>query len=441
MNKYIPHTAQDLEAMLAACGVTSVDELFSDIPEAVRFRQDYNLPDSFSELEVVDHIERLANQNQPQMIPFVGAGAYDHYVPSIIKPIITRSEFATSYTPYQPEVSQGTLTYIFEFQTMMSRLFDLPVANASMYDAFTAAVEAAMMMNAVTKRNHVLVASSVNPSYKRVIETYARFRGFHVTYLPEQNGRVDQTQAAALFTNQISGVIVQSPNYYGLIEDVTSLSAQVHEIGGLVTLAVNPLAFAILKTPGEMGVDIVVGDAQPFGIGLNYGGPYIGFMVSSDALVRKLPGRIVGETVDVDGKRAFVLTLRAREQDIRREKATSNICSNQSLNVLAASVFLSVMGPQGLKEMATQNYQKAHYAYDQITSLPGFKKVYDTHFFNEFVVETSIPYEQIAAACEEDYMIPGLYLGENKILFCVTEKRSKEQIDHLVDLLGGLDHA
>jgi glycine dehydrogenase subunit 1 len=302
---------------------------------------------------------------------------FGHYVPSIIKPIITRSEFATSYTPYQPEVSQGTLTYIFEFQTMMSRLFDLPVANASMYDAFTAAAEAAMMMNAVTKRNIVYVASTVNPSYKRVIETYARFRGFSVHYLPEKDGRVDQVAAASILNDHVSGLIIQSPNYFGLVEDVTDISARAHEVGALVTLAANPLAFAILKTPGEMGVDIVVGDAQPFGIGLNYGGPYVGFMVSSEKLVRKLPGRIVGETVDVDGKRAFVLTLRAREQDIRREKATSNICSNQSLNVLAASVFLSVMGPQGLVEMATQNYQKAHYAYDQITSLPTFSKVYD----------------------------------------------------------------
>jgi glycine dehydrogenase subunit 1 len=438
MNKYIPHTALDLETMLAACGVTSVDELFSDVPQSVLFKRDYDLPAGQSELEVMEQIERLASQNHSHMIPFVGAGSYDHYVPTIIKPLASRSEFATSYTPYQPEVSQGTLTYIFEFQTMMSRLLDLPVANASMYDAFTAAAEAAMMMNAVTKRNKVYLAPTVHPSYKRVIETYARFRGFEVILLPEQHGRVDFTKSAAMIDDTVSGVIIQSPNYYGLIEDVTSLSNKLHEHKGLMTLAVNPLAFAIIKTPGEMNVDIVVGDAQPFGIGLQYGGPYVGFVVSTDALVRKLPGRIVGETVDVDGKRAYVLTLRAREQDIRRDKATSNICSNQSLNVLAASIFLSTMGPTGLTEMANQNYQKAHYAHDRIAALPGFSKVYDEHFFNEFVIQTPYDYATIQRALEQESMVPGVDLGDGKVLFCVTEKRTKLQIDHLVDVLGGL---
>jgi glycine dehydrogenase subunit 1 len=438
MNKYIPHTALDLETMLAACGVTSVDELFSDVPKSVLFQRDYDLPAGQSELEVMDQIERLASQNHSQMIPFVGAGSYDHYVPTIIKPLASRSEFATSYTPYQPEVSQGTLTYIFEFQTMMSRLLDLPVANASMYDAFTAAAEAAMMMNAVTKRNKIYLAPTAHPSYKRVIETYARFRGFEVLPLPEVNGRVDLVASAGLMNDTVSGVIVQSPNFYGLIEDVTSLSNKLHEHKGLMTLAVNPLAFAIIKTPGEMNVDIVVGDAQPFGIGLQYGGPYIGFVVSTDALVRKLPGRIVGETVDVDGKRAYVLTLRAREQDIRRDKATSNICSNQSLNVLAASIFLSTMGPAGLKEMANQNYQKAHYAHELITNLPGFSKVYDEKFFNEFVVQTPYEYAVVKRALEQASMVPGVDLGDGKILFCVTEKRTKLQIDQLVNVLGGL---
>jgi glycine dehydrogenase subunit 1 len=438
MNKYIPHTAEDLQAMLAACGVTSVEELFSDVPKNVLFQREYNLPKGQSELEVLDAIERLSQQNHHQMIPFVGAGAYDHYVPTIIKPLTSRSEFATSYTPYQPEVSQGTLTYIFEFQTMMSRLFDLPVANASMYDAFTAAAEAAMMMNAVTKRKKVYVAATVHPTYLKVINTYARFRGFEVLLLPETSGRTDVSKSLSLIDDSVSGVIVQSPNYYGLIEDVTVLSNKLHEHKGLMTLAVNPLAYAIIKTPGEMNVDIVVGDAQPFGIGLNYGGPYIGFVVSTDALVRKLPGRIVGETVDVDGKRAYVLTLRAREQDIRRDKATSNICSNQSLNVLAASIFLSTMGPQGLIDMATQNYQKAHYAFDQITALPGFSKVYDDDFFNEFVVQTPYEYHVVKKALEQEHMVPGVDLGNGKLLFCVTEKRTKLQIDRLVDVLGGL---
>jgi glycine dehydrogenase subunit 1 len=438
MNKYIPHTEKDIEEMLAACGVTSVDALFSDVPKEVLFQRDYDLPAGQSELEVMETIERLAQQNHSQMIPFVGAGAYDHYVPTIIKPLASRSEFATSYTPYQPEVSQGTLTYIFEFQTMMSRLLDLPVANASMYDAFTAAAEAAMMMNAVTKRQKIYVASTAHPTYHKVIETYARFRGFEVAYLPEKEGRVDAQASLGLIDDSLSGMIIQSPNYYGLIEDVTVLSNALHEHKALMTLAVNPLAFALLKTPGEMNVDIVVGDAQPFGIGLQYGGPYIGFVVSTDALVRKLPGRIVGETVDVDGKRAYVLTLRAREQDIRREKATSNICSNQSLNVLAASIFLSTMGPAGLKDMANQNYQKAHYAFDQITSLPGFKKMYDDDFFHEFVVQTPYEYAQIKAALEQEQMIPGVDLGDGKVLFCVTEKRTKLQIDHLVDVLAGM---
>lgn len=438
MFRYIPHTEADIQEMLEAVGVKTIEDLFTDIPDSIKFKGDYNLEEGLSELEVTRRLDAISQKNMTGMIPFIGAGSYDHYIPSIIKHMTGRSEFATAYTPYQPEVSQGTLQYIFEFQSMMTNLLDMEVSNASMYDAFTAAAEAAMMMNNATRGNKVLISGSANPSYINVVKTYARFRGFEVEVIEAKDGLTDYETVRTKLEKGVSGLIVQSPNYFGLIEDPSEIVEDLHKVKGLLTMAVNPLLMPIGKTPGEMGADIVIGDAQPFGIPMSFGGPYLGFMVTTKKLMRKMPGRICGETVDVDGKRAFVLTLQAREQHIRREKANSNICSNQSLNVLAATIFMATLGKQGLIEMATQNYQAAHYAYDKITELDKFNKVYATDFFNEFVVESTVDYEVVHNAMEEANMVPGLHLGDNKILFCVTEKRTQEEIDTLIEVLGAL---
>ncbi len=438
MFRYIPHTEADIQEMLEAVGVKTIEDLFTDIPDGIKFKGEYNLEDNLSELDVERRLDVLSRKNTTGMIPFIGAGSYDHYIPSIIKHITGRSEFATAYTPYQPEVSQGTLQYIFEFQSLMTNLLDMEVSNASMYDAFTAAAEAAMMMNNATRGKKVIISGSANPSYINVVKTYARFRGFEVEVVEPVNGLTDYETIRTKLEKGVSGLIVQSPNYFGLIEDPSEIVEDLHKVKGLLTMAVNPLLMPIGKTPGEMGADIVIGDAQPFGIPMSFGGPYLGFMLTSKKLMRKMPGRICGETVDVDGKRAFVLTLQAREQHIRREKANSNICSNQSLNVLAATIFMATMGKAGLIEMATQNYSAAHLVYDEITKLDKFDKVYEGDFFNEFVVQSKVPYQQVHLAMEEANMVPGLHLGDDKILFCVTEKRTKEEIDTLIELLGAL---
>ena len=376
MNKYIPHTEQDVKEMLKTIGVKSVDDLFNDIPDSVKFKKDYNLEDSLSELEVVERIDSISHKNKIGLTPFVGAGSYDHYIPSITKHILDRSEFITAYTPYQPEVSQGTLQYIFEYQTMMCNLTDMDVSNASLYDAFTGAAEAAMMANNATRRNKILVSGAANPSYIKVINTYARFRGFEVEIIEAKDGITDYDQVLSKLDKSISGLFVQSPNYNGLIEDPSSIVDEIHANKSLLIMGVNPIMLPIIKTPGEIGADIVVGDAQPLGIPMSYGGPYLGYMTTTKKLMRKMPGRRCGKTGDVDGKRAFVLTLQAREQHIRREKANSNICSNQSLNVLATAIYVATLGKQGLIDVATHNYQKAHHVYNEIIKLSNFEKVY-----------------------------------------------------------------
>lgn len=438
MFKYIPHTEQEIKEMLDVIGVSSIDDLFVDIPDEIKFKGDYDLENGLSELEVSSRIQGMANRNTACLVPFIGAGSYDHYIPSIIKHITSRSEFLTAYTPYQPEVSQGTLTYIYEYQSVMTSLTDMEVSNASLYDGFTGAAEAAMMMNNATRRNKVIISGAANPSYINVIKTYGHFRGFEVIVVPAKDGKTDFESIEGMIDKTLSGVFVQSPNYFGIVEDATELGEKLHGVKSLLTMLMNPLSLAIFKTPGEMGADIVCGDAQPFGIPMAFGGPYLGYMVTTKKLMRKMPGRICGQTTDIDGKRAFVLTLQAREQHIRREKANSNICSNQSLNALAATVFLSTMGRKGLQEMAMQNYQKAHYAYDKITNLKSFNKVYEADFFNEFVVKSDIAYDVVKEKLEAKGFIPGLDLGNNEILFCVTEKRTQQEIDRLVELLGEL---
>ncbi|XMB67796.1 aminomethyl-transferring glycine dehydrogenase subunit GcvPA [Mycoplasmatota bacterium zrk1] len=438
MNKYIPHTEQDIKEMLKTIGINSIDDLFIDIPDSVKFKKDYNLENGLSELEVIERINSISHKNKMGMVPFVGAGSYDHYIPSITKHIIDRSEFITAYTPYQPEVSQGTLQYIFEYQTMMCNLTDMDVSNASLYDAYTGAAEASMMANSATRRNKILVSGAVNPSYISVIKTYARFRGFEVEIIDTVDGITDYQEVLDKLDKTISGLFIQSPNYNGLIEDPSSIVEEIHGNKSLLIMGVNPLMLPLLKTPGQIGADIVVGDAQVLGIPMSYGGPYLGFMTTTKKLMRKMPGRICGETVDVDGKRAFVLTLQAREQHIRREKANSNICSNQSLNVLATTIYLATMGKQGMIDVATQNYQKSHFVYNEIIKMGNFDKVYTGEFFNEFVVESKVSYTEVKEALESCSIVPGIDLGNNHILFCVTEKRTKQEIEKFLNCLKEL---
>ncbi|QVK16862.1 aminomethyl-transferring glycine dehydrogenase subunit GcvPA [Mycoplasmatota bacterium] len=443
-HKYIPHTDSDIKEMLEKVKVSSIDGLFKEVPEEVKINKDYHLSAGLSEIEVENKLNDLSNMNNKDLVCFIGAGSYDHYIPSIIKHITSRSEFYTAYTPYQPEVSQGTLQYIFEFQTMMTDLTNMEVCNASMYDGATSCAESIMMAVSKTRRKKVLVSKALHPYTIETIKTYGHFNGYEIIMLENEAGLLDEKDLENKLNKEIACVVVSNPNFYGLIENPSNYVEKIHDNKSLLIMYVNPLSLGLLKTPGEIGADIVCGEAQPLGIALCYGGPYIGYICTTKKYIRNIPGRIVGQTTDEDGKRAFVLTLQAREQHIRRQRASSNICSNQSLNALAATVYMSVMGKQGLVDVCEQNVQKAHYAYEQITSLKTFEKVFDTPFFNEFLVKSTIDYKIIKEALLKENMIAGIHLGEfdsqynNHIVFCVTEKRTKAEIDQLVQVLGGL---
>jgi len=443
-HKYIPHTASDIKEMLDKINLSSIEELFKEIPDEVKLKRDYQLSTSLSEIEVKKKLNEISKKDKKDMICFVGAGSYDHYIPTIIQHITSRSEFYTAYTPYQPEVAQGTLQYIFEFQTMMTDLTNMEVCNASMYDGATSCCESIMMAVSQTRRNKVLVSNSLHPHTIETIKTYGHFNGFEMLMLENEAGLLDEADLENKLDKDVACVVVSNPNFYGLIENPSQYVDKIHENKSLLIMQVNPLSLALLKTPGEVGADIVCGEAQPLGIPLSYGGPYLGFICTTQKYMRKIPGRIVGQTKDVDGKRAFVLTLQAREQHIRREKANSNICSNQSLMALVASIYMATMGKLGVVEVCEQNVQKAHYAYEQITKLPQFEKVFTGSFFNEFVVSSTIDYKIIKDALIKENMIAGIDLGQydethkNHLLFCVTEKRTKSEIDKLVQVLGGI---
>jgi glycine dehydrogenase subunit 1 len=432
--------------MLDSLGLTSISELFSEIPDQIKFKREYCLNKAMSELEVTKVITDLAklNTDTTDHVSFLGAGSYDHYIPSIIKHITGRSEFYTAYTPYQPEVAQGTLQYIFEYQSMMTELTGLDVSNASMYDGAPAVSEAISMACGVTKRNKILMCKGMHPHITEVVKTYAHYRQFEIVMIDYSEGLLTREVLAKQLDESVAAVVVSNPNFFGLVDDYSDIGELIHKNKSLLIMSVNPMSLAMMKSPGEMGCDICVGDAQVFGLPQNFGGPYLGFLTTTKKLMRKMPGRICGQTTDVDGKRAFVLTLQAREQHIRRDKANSNICSNQSLNVLGASVYLATMGKQGLVDVFKQNIQKANYAYKQLLKLPLFEAVYDQPFFNEFVVKSSVDYKIIQKTLNEANIIAGLHLGEydedhlNQILFCVTEKRTKAEIDQLVSVLGGI---
>ncbi len=434
MHKYFPQTEEDLQAMLAKVGVKSLDELYAQIPDGIRFKGDYQLPYAASELEIRQVFDKLGSQNK-QLTCFAGMGVYDHYTPSVIPNLLQRSEFLTSYTPYQAEISQGTLHYIFEYQSMMAELTGMDISNASMYDGTTAAAEAMMMAVAAGKKqNKVLVTGGINPQTYEVLKTYALHQGIELELIPTKDGATNLDDVKAkLAEGGIAGVMVQQPNVYGIVEDFTGFAEACHDHKALFIIDSVAADLAVLKTPGEWGADIAVGDGQSLGIPMLFGGPYVGYMCCTEKLIRKMPGRIVGMTKDNRDQRAFVLTLQAREQHIRRQKATSNICSNQSLMALFVTMYLSLMGKQGVKEAAQLSYAGAHYLCDELIKTGRFTLVYDKPFFNEFYVK----YDGDAKTLYQRFIEAGILGGilfEDGFLFAVTEKRTKEEIDNLVKM-------
>ena len=432
--KYFPHTEDDLQAMMEKVGVERLGDLYAQIPEAIRFRGDYQLPSEMSELEVRDLFEKLGSQNK-QLTCFAGYGVYDHYMPSVIPSLLQRSEFLTSYTPYQAEISQGTLHYIFEYQSMMAELTGMDISNASMYDGTTAAAEAMMMAVAAGKKvNKVLVSAGLNPKTREVLDTYALHQGIELVTISMKDGVTDLDDLKArLAEGGVAGVIVQQPNVFGVVEDFSGIADACHDQKALFVMDSVAADLAVLKTPGEWGADIAVGDGQSLGIPMQFGGPYVGYMCCTEKLIRKMPGRIVGMTKDNRDQRAFVLTLQAREQHIRRQKATSNICSNQSLMALFVTIYMSLMGKQGLKEAAQLSYAGAHYLCDELLKTGRFSLVYDRPFFNEFYVK----YDGDADTLYQRFIEAGILGGvryEDGFLFAVTEKRTKEEIDNLVKI-------
>jgi len=435
--KLFPHTESDLQTMLHTVGVDSVDALYADVPEQIRFRGDYQLPSEMSELEVRQLFEQLGSQNKP-LTCFAGAGVYDHYTPSVIPNLLSRSEFLTSYTPYQAEISQGTLHYIFEYQSMMTELTGMDISNASMYDGTTATAEAVMMAVAAGKKQRtVLVSETLDPKTLAVVKTYAHFQGINIVMIPAKDGVTDVSVLTSQLSafNDVAAVLVQQPNFFGIVEDYTGFADMAHDRKALFIMNGVIADYAVLKTPGEWGADIAVGDGQSLGIPMQWGGPYVGYLCCTEKLIRKMPGRIVGKTLDNRGQRAFVLTLQAREQHIRRQKATSNICSNQSLMALFVTVYCALMGKQGLQEAAELSYAGAHYLCDRLVATGHFSLVYDQPFFNEFVVRYDGSADALQQHLTENGIFGGVKVADDQLMFAVTEKRTKEEIDRLVSLI------
>lgn len=449
---FTPHTPQEIEEMLQAVGVKSIEDLFQKVPEKHRFPE-LDLPEALTEMEIAEELKQIssANASVDDFISFLGAGAYNHYIPAAVDMILRRGEFYTAYTPYQPEVSQGTLQAVFEFQSLMTELSGMDVSNASHYDGATAAAEAANLAYHFFrgKRKKVLISKTVNPQYRQTIRTY--MQGLDDVFVTGDEGTGPDTWKVAQLTEMIDNdtaiVMVQYPDFFGRIYDYTKLVNIAHEQGALVCFIFNPTAMGLLKPPGAFDADIAVGDGQPLGIPLSFGGPYLGIFTIKDKYVRKLAGRLVGETVDEEGQRAYVLTLTAREQHIRREKSTSNICTNQGLMALAATVYLSLLGKQGFKQVANLCYQKAHYAAQRIGDLEGYELAFpDTPFFHEFVIKTPRPVNEINLHLQNHWILGGYDLSQdypelkNHMLVAVTEKISKLDIDDFVAALEEVAH-
>ncbi|WP_088830003.1 aminomethyl-transferring glycine dehydrogenase subunit GcvPA [Paenibacillus tyrfis] len=447
-HRYLPMTDRDRADMLSTIGVDSVEELFRDIPEPIRYRGTLPMSGALDEISLLKHMKQLASRNADtsQYASFLGAGLYDHHVPVVINHIISRSEFYTAYTPYQPEISQGELQAIFEFQSYICELTGMKVANASMYDGATALAEAGALASGATQRKQIVISRTVHPEAREIMRTTARGLNLNVVEVDYADGVTDLEQLKAAVSDDTAAVIVQSPNFFGCIEDLAAIEPIAHSGKSLFVVSTNPMSLGLLEAPGKLGADIVVGDAQPLGIHPAFGGPTCGFFAVSEPLMRRMPGRIVGQTVDRDGKRGFVLTLQAREQHIRREKATSNICSNQALLALCASVYLSTMGKEGMREVASLNLQKSHYTARKLAKLEGPSLPFTAPFFNEFVV--SLPANANIADLNERLLeagfIGGLDLGryypelQNHMLVAVTEKRTKAEIDEFAARLGEL---
>lgn len=428
--------------MLRACGAETLDDLYSDVPAECRLAKAYDLPAAMSEPELRDYFAALSAANTP-LVCFAGAGAYDHYTPAVVESLTARSEYLTAYTPYQPEISQGTLQYIFEYQSMMAALTGLDVSNASLYDGATATAEAMIMtVNAARKKRRVLISATVNPEVMAVCDTYARYQDIALEVVPMKDGVTDLAELKlALQAGDVAGVIAASPNYFGILEDFTGWADMIHAAKALFVINSPALPLAAIKTPGEWGADIAVGDAQSLGMPLNYGGPYLGYMTARQAIIRKLPGRIVGATTDEKGQRVFVLTLQAREQHIRREKATSNICSNQGIMTLHAAIYMSLMGADGLREVNRLSCNAAHHL---AARLSHTGKMHLSHpgkpYLNEFAMTLADGYTtgQVLKALEAEGILGGVAVDEHEMIIACTEKRTPEQIDKYVNIIKNL---
>lgn len=442
-HRYFPHTPQDVTDMLAACGASSLDDLYSDVPEELRLRKPYDLPEEMSESQLRDYFDKLGSLNR-RMVCFAGAGYYDHYTPAVVDAILSRSEFLTAYTPYQPEISQGTLQYIFEYQSMMCALTGMEISNASMYDGATATAEAMIMaVNSARKKRRVLISATVNPAVAEVVSTYARYHDVTLEVIPEHEGATDRAEFGAMMgAGDVAGVIVAYPNYYGIVESYDGWADICHEAKALFIMNCQASTLGVLRTPASLGADIVCGDAQSLGMPLNYGGPYLGYMCTSKALMRKLPGRVVGATTDRNGQRVFVLTLQAREQHIRREKATSNICSNQGLMALHTAVYLSLMGAEGLRKINDLGYGGLRYLADGLAATGKMRLKYpERPFVNEalFRVADPLTADMVLEATAAQGILGGVKVDECEILVAVTEMQSKGDMDRYVSIVKNIE--
>jgi glycine dehydrogenase subunit 1 len=446
--RYIPHTERDIKEMLARIGVARVEDLFASIPKSLRLEKPLNLPGALSEPEVVQTLRRLQKHNldPEEYTQFLGAGAYRHYTPSLINHLTLRGEFMTSYTPYQPEVSQGTLQAIFEFQSMITLLTGMEIANASMYDGASALAEAVLMANRINQKEEILIARAVHPEYRETVATYNLGKKLKLIEIPYRaDGKTDLEFVYAHLSDRTSAVVLQSPNFFGVVEEYASLAKKLKTVGALLVVAVaEPISLGILKPPGERGADIVVGEGQGFGLPVSYGGPYVGFFAGREKQFRQMPGRLIGKTVDQQGRTAFTLTLSTREQHIRREKATSNICTNQGLCALAATIYLSVLGKSGMRETAVQNVRKSEYLKNKLEKLPGWKIKFSADTFNEFVLQCPQPAESVRDKLIQHKILAGAPLGRHYpeladcLLLCVTETNTVEEMDRLTDKLAAI---
>lgn len=438
MRSYVPNTVKEREEMLRTIGLESMDQLFGDIPEKLKLDRPLDLPAPMSETEIRRLMMGYVLQNDEGSLIFRGAGAYNHYIPALIPQLVSRSEFYTAYTPYQAEMSQGMLQSIFEYQTVICNLTGMEAANASVYDGATAAAESLLMLRDSKRKKKVLYSAALNPGVIGTIKTYAHCAGIELVEVAVgSDGRTDMKSLEENLADS-AGFIAAQPNYFGCIENMDEIADMVHNAKALLVSYVNPISLGAIKRPGDYGADIAIGDAQPMGMPMNFGGPYVGFMATSGKLIRNLPGRIAGETRDAEGNRVYVLTLQAREQHIRREKASSNICSNQMLCAIMASMYACTMGPEGMREVAEQNIAKAHYLAGEMAKVDGLRLRYSTPFFNEFVTDSDVPAEQINEALKDFGIVGGLVLPDGGMLWCATEMSSKEDMDFLIDMLKNI---